>query len=146
MYRIALLLIVALIFASCSSAPETETTATDPLDTSTDIAPPPSTTSDALSGTWTGDWGPSERDRNDVRLELQYDGTTLMGTINPGDGAVPLTTASYDPATMRIMMEAHAAGRGGKVHYMIEGTVQGNSMTGTWSHETRKGDFKLTRS
>src|SRR5688572_12213756 len=105
MYRIAVLLIVALMFASCSSAPETDTetaeTSTAPAVSSLDSA-----SSDSLSGTWTGDWGPSERDRNPVRLELQYDGTTLTGTINPGEGAIPLSRATYDPATMMIMMEA----------------------------------------
>ena len=39
---------------------------------------------DPLSGTWTGDWGPSERDRNQATVELKWDGKALTGTVNPG--------------------------------------------------------------
>ena len=46
--------------------------------------------SDPLSGTWVGDWGPSAADRNQVTVELKWDGTALSGTVNPGPNAVPL--------------------------------------------------------
>ena len=39
---------------------------------------------DPLSGTWTGDWGPSPGDRNEVTVELKLDGGTLTGVVNPG--------------------------------------------------------------
>ena len=45
---------------------------------------------DPLSGTWTGDWGPSASDRNPVTVELKWDGTVLTGTVNPGPNAVVL--------------------------------------------------------
>ena len=69
-----------------------------------------------------------------------------MGTVNPGANAIPLTAATYDPATNAIEMEAEAQGRGGAtIRYTIAGTVMGNTMSGTWSHDAVKGDFKLTR-
>jgi len=52
---------------------------------------------DPLSGTWTGDWGPSERDRNQATVELKWDGKSLSGTVNPGPNAVELKKATFDP-------------------------------------------------
>ena len=44
-------------------------------------------------------------------------------------------------------MEADVRSRGGViVHFVIDGKVDKNTMTGTWNHDSRKGDFKLTRS
>lgn len=46
----------------------------------------------------------------------------------------------------QMKMEADAANRRkSQIHYMIEVKVEGNRMTGTWSHDNRKGDFKITK-
>ncbi len=101
---------------------------------------------DPLSGTWVGDWGPSASDRNQVTVELKYDGKNLTGTVNPGENAVKLQNATYDPKTQKVHFEAEAKGHSGQmVHYKIDGKVEGNTMTGTWNHESRKGDFKITK-
>ena len=101
---------------------------------------------DPLSGTWTGDWGPSERDRNQTTVELKWDGKILTGTVNPGPNAVEIKNATFDPQSGVIHMEADATSRrGSQVHYMIDGKVEGNTMTGTWSHDNRKGDFKIVK-
>ena len=101
---------------------------------------------DPLSGTWTGDWGPSARDRNEVTVELKWDDGKLTGVVNPGPNAVELMSASFDPETGVVKMEAEAPGRrGGTLHYMIEGKLEGNTMTGTWNHDDRNGDFKITK-
>jgi len=43
-------------------------------------------------------------------------------------------------------MEADAKGRGGQtIHYVIDGKVEKNTMTGSWNHDNRKGDFKITK-
>jgi hypothetical protein len=34
---------------------------------------------------------------------------------------------------------------GGTVHFMIDGKIDKNTMIGTWNHDSRKGDFKLTK-
>ncbi len=101
---------------------------------------------DPVSGTWTGDWGPSAMDRNQVTVELKWDGKTLTGTVNPGPNAVELKNTTFDPQSGAIHMEADATSRrGSQLHYMIDGKVEGGTMTGTWSHDNRKGDFKITR-
>jgi hypothetical protein len=101
---------------------------------------------DPVSGTWKGDWGPSASDRNQVTVELKWDGKNLTGTVNPGPNAVELKNTKFDPKTGAIHMEADAKNRrGNEIHYMIDGKVEGNAMTGTWSHDNRKGDFKITK-
>ena len=71
----------------------------------------------------------------------------LTGTVNPGANAVPLQKASFDPATGMVKMEADAKNprSGATVHYVIEGKVDKNIMAGSWTHDNRKGDFKITR-
>src|SRR5512146_2136338 len=101
---------------------------------------------DPLSGTWVGDWGPSPSDRNPVTVELKWDGKALTGTVNPGPNSVALQKSTFDPAANAVHFEADAKGHGGDtVHYLIDGKVEGNTMTGTWSHDTVKGDFKITK-
>ena len=142
MRRSLLLLSVLSLFvvlAACASEPATTTEPAPAADA-------PDASADPLSGTWTGDWGPSENDRNAVTLDLKWDGTALTGTVNPGADAVPLTKASFAQDTGMIMMEADAKTRDGKtVHYMIEGRVEGAMMSGSWNNADRKGDFKLTK-
>jgi hypothetical protein len=102
--------------------------------------------SDPLSGMWSGDWGPSAADRNAVKVELSWDGEALTGHVNPGENAVELMKCTFDAASGAVHMEANAKSRrGNDVHYMIDGTVDGDTMTGTWSHDDRKGDFKITK-
>ena len=101
---------------------------------------------DPLTGTWIGDWGPTPTHRNQATVELKWDGKTLSGTVNPGPNRVELQKATFDPQSGAIHMEADATSRrGSQVHYMIDGKVEGNTMTGSWSHDNRKGDFKITR-
>ena len=102
---------------------------------------------DPLSGLWSGDWGPSERDRNQVTVALKWDGKALSGMVNPGTSSeVRLDKTTFDPATNAVHMEAHVQARGGRMfHYIIDGKVQNGTMTGTWNHENVKGDFKITK-
>ena len=98
----------------------------------------------ALTGMWTGDWGPTPTHRNPVNVDLKWDGKMLMGTVNPGPNAVKLEKTSYDAKTGMIHMEADATGYNGqKVHYMIDGKVSNGEMSGSWNHDNRKGDFKI---
>src|SRR5262245_57322108 len=112
-FCVSLLLLVA---AACSSEPAPPAAG----DTSSG-APAPA--GEGLTGTWTGDWGPSARDRNDVTLELKWDGGALSGIVNPDTQKIPLKSASYDAGTGTIKMEADAPRGGTTVHFMIEGKV-----------------------
>ncbi len=101
---------------------------------------------DPLSGTWVGDWGPSPGDRNSVSVDLKWDGKALTGTVNSqGASPVQLQKSTFDPKTGTVHMEADAQSRGRTVHYVIDGKVEKNSMSGSWTHDNRKGDFKLTK-
>ena len=103
---------------------------------------------DTLSGTWSGDWGPSPGDRNKVTLQLKWDGKALSGNVTGGDNVsspIPLQKTTYDAKTGAVHMEADANARGRTVHYVIDGKVDKNTMTGTWNHDNRKGDFKITK-
>ena len=101
---------------------------------------------DPLSGTWVGDWGPSPGDRNQVTVELKWDGKVLAGTVNPGANAVALLKSTFDAKTGAIHMEADAKDRrGNAIHYAIDGKVDKSTMTGSWNHDNRKGDFKITK-
>jgi len=107
---------------------------------------PSNAAEDPLSGTWTGDWGPSASDRNPVTVELRWDGKNLTGTVNPGPNAVELKKAAFDPKTGAVHFEADATNRSGsQIHYVIDGKVEGGTMSGTWKHDNRNGDFKITR-
>ena len=100
----------------------------------------------AINGTWVGDWGPSANDRNQVTVELKWDGKNLTGTVNPGANAVELKKATFDVKTGAIHFEADATNRrGNQIHYVIDGKVEGSTMTGTWNHDNRNGDFKITK-
>jgi len=106
--------------------------------------------SDPLTGTWTGDWGPSPGDRNTVNVDLKWDGKALTGvvhSINFQRPDVTLQKATFDPATGAVHMEADVPNpRGGAViHYIIDGKVANGMMSGSWNHGTSKGDFKLTK-
>ncbi len=101
---------------------------------------------DPLSGTWTGDWGPSAGDRNPVTVELKWDGKALSGTVNPGANAVALKNCTFDAKTAAVHMEADAKSRRGMdIHYLIDGKLDKDGMSGTWNHDNRKGDFKITK-
>ena len=103
---------------------------------------------DPISGTWTGTWGPSPNDRNDATLQLKWDGKALTGNVTAGTNVakpIPLQKTTFDPKTGAVHMEADASSRGQTVHYVIEGKVEKDTMTGTWNHDNRKGDFKLTK-
>jgi hypothetical protein len=101
---------------------------------------------DPLSGTWSGDWGPSPSDRNPVTVELKWDGKALTGTVNPGPNGVELKKCSFDAKTGTVHMEADTKNRrGADVHYVIDGKLEKDMLSGSWNHDARKGDFKITK-
>jgi len=99
-------------------------------------------------------FGPAFYDRNTISLELQWDGTHLTGTVQPGvPGArmyktfasFPIENASFDPKTRTVRFEATYQPRGRR--YIIEGKVSRNTLSGSWHRpeENKDGDFKLIR-
>src|SRR5436190_13231059 len=109
-------LVTALALLSACSSATTSTSAADPI-----------------SGTWTGEWGPSPSRQTEVTVELKWDGVTLHGTVNPDRKPFELSKASFDPKTNAVMMELDGPNsRGETVHYVIEGKVSGTTMSGTF--------------
>ena len=104
-----------------------------------------------LKGSWSGEWGPTKDNRTRVLIELNWDGKTITGIINPGPNAVALQKATLDPDTWRVHFEAEGRNPSGiTVRYIIDGRLENvgayqRFMTGTWTQNSTKGDFKLTR-
>ena len=104
-----------------------------------------------LKGTWLGDWGPNKNARNHVTVVFDWDGTNITGLINPGARAIPIQKASLEPNGWLVHFEANAKDTTGKaVQYVVDGKIENlglykRSMTGTWSHDGVKDDFKITR-
>ena len=106
----------------------------------------PAVSGNPPSGTWSGDYGPDADRRESVRLDLRWEGSNLQGTVHAGVRSLPLSKAAFAPETGAITMEFDTQGNNGQpVHYVIEGKVEGNRITGTWSHDSQRGDFRVTK-
>lgn len=103
------------------------------------------TVADPLSGVWTGDWGPTPSHRNSVTVNLKWDGTALQGAINPGPHAIQFTKASFDSGKGAIRLELEIVSAGREFHYVVDGTIEGQTLIGTWYNEDNKGNFRLIR-
>ena len=104
-----------------------------------------------LTGTWSGDWGPTATQRNHLTLVLSWDGKNVTGTINPGPDAIKLGSVNLDVTNWTVRIEADGKDQAGKVvHISAEGKIEDLSsahrkLAGTWSQGSSKGDFKLVR-
>ncbi|PYS37089.1 MAG: hypothetical protein DMG14_22470 [Acidobacteria bacterium] len=100
---------------------------------------------DPLSGIWIGDWGPTPSHRNAVTLILRWDGTTLTGAVNPGPHALQLTKASVETQKGAVHLEVEVPSAGREVHYVIDGTIEDGTLSGTWYNDDNKGNFRLIK-
>jgi hypothetical protein len=97
-------------------------------------------------GTWSGDYGPDAERREPITLNLRWEDENLRGVVHAGPQSIDLTKVSFKADSGIITMEFDAQGNyGQKVHYVIDGKVEGDSMRGTWSHDNQQGDFRLRR-
>jgi len=95
-----------------------------------------------LKGSWSGDWGPDKDHRTRILLQMQWDGKSITGAINPGANALPLTSASLDPDTWHVHLEARGVVIDGKLENI--GSAR-RVLSGVWTEAGRKGDFRLVR-
>ena len=95
-----------------------------------------------LKGSWSGDWGVNKDRRTRVLLQMQWDGKTITGAINPGPDARPLTKASLDPETWQVHLEARGIVIDGKLENI--GSAH-RVLSGAWSEAGQKGDVRLVR-
>jgi hypothetical protein len=104
-----------------------------------------------MNGSWVGDWGPNETQRNRVVIEMKWTGKELAGTINPGANAIPMKIARVNPSDWSLHVEADAKDAQGRpITYIIDGKIvnlgaYNRAIVGTWNSGTTKGDFKITR-
>jgi hypothetical protein len=99
-----------------------------------------------LTGTWTGDWGASPTQRNQMTFVMNWDGKNVTGIINPGPDAIPISSVYVDVTNWTVRIEADAKG----VHISAEGRLEDigsyhRTIKGTWHQGTVTGDFRLTR-
>ena len=98
---------------------------------------------DAITGTW-------GRNGN-AYLELKFDGkSTISGTaVWRGDEYVhraPIKTGTFDPKTGAFKLEGDAKTSDGDiVAFLIEGTVEKDTVSGTFKLGERSGPFTFTR-
>jgi hypothetical protein len=104
-----------------------------------------------LSGTWSGDWGPTANQRTHLTLVMEWDGKNVTGVINPGDNAVKIASVFLDVTNWTVRIEADAKDPSGKaVHIAAEGKLDDigsyhRKLTGSWTQGATKGDFRLAR-
>ena len=104
-----------------------------------------------LTGTWSGDWGPTATQRNHLTFVMNWDGKNVTGTINPGPDSIPLGSVFLDVTNWTVRIEADTKDQSGKaVHIAAEGRLEDiaswhRRITGTWNQGTTRGDFRLTR-
>ncbi len=104
-----------------------------------------------LTGTWSGDWGPTTTQRNHLTFVMNWDGKNVTGTINPGPDSIPVGSVLLDVTNWTVRIEADAKDQSGRaVHIAAEGKLEDiaswhRKITGTWVQGTTKGDFRLTR-
>ena len=102
-----------------------------------------------LVGSWSGSWGTSGDERHRVLLVLDYDGQAISGVINPGRAPIVLTSATLDPASWSVRLEAAPSAQTGGERYVIEGQIENlgsitdRSIAGTWVQGERRGDFRI---
>lgn len=105
-----------------------------------------------LVGIWSGDWGPTPTDRRPVLIELNWETTTLSGIINPGfPDAAEIRMGALDSKNWTVHLEAEGIdGDGNPVRIVVDGKLDdlgspNRTLTGTWTRNNTRGDFKLTR-
>lgn|SRR5487761_380172 len=104
-----------------------------------------------LTGTWSGDWGPTATERHQVTLVMNWDGRTVTGIINPGPDSIPISSVFVDVANWTVRIEADAKDKSGNpVHIAAEGRLENlgsyhRTITGAWRQGAAKGDFRIAR-
>ena len=104
-----------------------------------------------LTGTWSGDWGASAAQRNQVTLVMNWDGKNVTGIINPGPDSTPITSVYLDVTNWTVRIEADAKDKSGKAaHISADGKLEDlasyhRTIRGTWHQGSVNGDFRLTR-
>jgi len=103
-----------------------------------------------LTGTWSGDWGPTTAQRNHITLVMNWDGDRVTGVMNPGPDSSPLNVF-VDYSSWSVRLDAESKDPAGKaVRIEAEGKLEDigsprRKLVGTWRQAGVTGEFKVTR-
>jgi len=104
-----------------------------------------------LVGSWHGDRGTGAKNRTDVTLIMDWDGTQLTGVVNPGFESMKLQNAKLTPKDWSVHFELDSKDTAGKAsRCIVDGKIDRlgsdqRTLAGTWVCGSVKQDFKLTR-
>ena len=112
--------------------------------------PVPAQEGHPLSGTWSGDRGPSASSRTHITMVMTWDGKVVSGTINPGPDAIQVPVIQLDVNNWTIRFETTAKSAAGAETIAVEGKIEDlgsphRTLAGTWRQGSATGTFKLTR-
>jgi hypothetical protein len=106
----------------------------------------PTVSGNPPTGTWSGDYDPGSGRREPISVDLRWDNDKLGGSVHAGPRSLPITKASFQQDTGATSLEFDAEdNRGRTVHYKVDGKISGDTMTGTWSHDEQRGEFRVTK-
>ena len=113
--------------------------------TTTQTASEPAQPADPITGTWGSD--------GTTFLELKLEANNAVsGTAIWRDGPsrqsrAPIKTGTFDPKTgaVRLEGEAQRPDTGATANYVIEGTLDKDTLAGTFTFDDRKGNFSFIR-
>jgi hypothetical protein len=104
-----------------------------------------------LTGTWHGDWGSDAQNRHFLTLIMDWDGTAITGSANPGPDATEIDHIVLHPADWTVSIDMDMKdGEGNTLRFKGEGKLdklgsQERTLNGTWEGGGKKGTFTLTR-
>jgi len=99
-----------------------------------------------LTGTWSGDWGPTLTEREHITLVMRWDGTEISGIINPGPNSVDLTAVRLDVTDWTVRLEASGPNGAISAEGRLETLESPNrTLHGRWQVGDTEGDFLLAR-
>ena len=94
-----------------------------------------------LKGSWSGYWGPNDKDQRRILLLLDWKNRTLSGVVNPGPKAVPIEHADMNYDTWMLTLEAEMPTKDGKTaHWVTHGKVEN---LGSWTNRTYSGTYEF---
>lgn len=100
-----------------------------------------------MTGSWVGEWSTEDGGSNRVVVILDWTGSEITGTINPGPNAIPIETAEVNPNDWSLHFEA--VGDDG-TRYVVDGSLDdlgtyNRTLAGTWNVGDVTGEFSITR-
>lgn len=106
-----------------------------------------------LDGLWSGQWGPRDKPIR-LLLDLDWDGTSITGVINPGPNAATVRRVTFDysdPSAWLVKLEGEGKDpTGSPIPIRVDGRLENigayrRVFRGTWTQGNQKGEFVVTR-